>query len=57
MSKKIRVTADYDGRQVYKFVKCISPNDALSGAEDFIMKYIPRYTVEEIDEEEEDEKE
>ena len=52
MSKKIRVTADYDGRQVYKFVKCISPDNALSCAEDFVMRYIPRYTVEEIDEEE-----
>lgn len=56
MAKKIRVTADYDGRQVCKFVKCISPNNALSCAEDFVMKYMPRYTVEEIDEDEEDEK-
>lgn len=54
MSKKIRVTANHDGRQVYKFVKCISPNDAISYAEDFVMKYMPKYTVvEEVNNEKE----
>lgn len=52
MEKKIRVTVDYGGRQVYKFVNCIPPDDALTYTEDFVMKYMPRYTVEEIDEEE-----
>lgn len=57
MAKKIRVIVDYGGPLVYEFNEIISVPNAVDLAEQFVMEYIPKYTVEAIEEEEEDEKE
>lgn len=57
MAKKIRVIVDYGGPLVYEFDKIISVPNAVDLAEQFVMEYIPKYTVEVVEEEEEDEKE
>lgn len=57
MAKKIRVIVDYGGPLVYKFDEIISMPNAVDFAEQFVMEYIPKYTVEVVEEDEEDEKE
>ena len=57
MAKKIRVTVDYGGPLVYDFDEIISIPNAVDLAEQFVMEYIPKYTVEVVEEEVKDGKE